>query len=334
MSSELAEGASLAYAVSSGKEVPILDKVKWKKSFGKLGEIMMKAFCGDNLLFKEHLSRGIENAGGVKNTRVRFVVDSNYQIAFEALFLPPPSEPHHWLLEAPLLRHLRMPGACEMDLFGVGTAPKRVLVVCADTCGVAQLEGPSPRTLNLDKIRWMRKECEFVAHMLQKLLPSFAKPTIIGANGKPVTAEQLLSVLKKGWDIVHFAGHSYYESDDPNRSGRGYLFVGPEHNPTPLNMETVAPYLKNCRLLYLSSCQSASSSFAVAAGNAGVPVIVGYRWPVGDRHAMMHARLFYRNLDRCRSVEHAFWSTQRTIAKHDSASGNIWASSMLVTAYH
>jgi CHAT domain-containing protein len=234
------------------------------------------------------------------------------------------------MIEAPLYRNLPGTAVPAAELFSNGGLPQRALVICADTEGYVDLKGANDSLLKLRRLPALQRECTMVADVFRgatRGLPA-SEVRVLGAPGSPpVTMASLRASLSSDWDVIHFGGHSYYERVGSG-DGRGYLFGGAPDSPEAIPIEAVAPYLKRSRLLYLSSCQSASATFAAEAAKAGIPV-VGFRWPVEDRFAAIHARLFYRKLFRRRSVETALWSTQRALHRHLELN-NTWAASILV----
>ena len=58
----------------------------WGDIFYGLGRSIVAGFCEDNPMFGEQLRAGMEDAGGLSNTRVTFIVaDALYEIALEAI---------------------------------------------------------------------------------------------------------------------------------------------------------------------------------------------------------------------------------------------------------
>lgn len=306
---------------------------RWRRSFSSLGESLISAFCEDNKVFGNALRKGLKAAGTVENTRVTFVVErGHFHLALEALRLPPHLPPLPWMVRAPLFRNVAGGLPVGAGLFGDNRTPIRALVVRADASGFVDSQvDDEGRALQLDPLQHVNMECKTVARVFED----------VAAGGQPITVEpfpgpkqacvdrgDLLRCLERDWDLVHFAGHSSYRYIE-GREDRGFLYVGRRDAPVALDIAEITPFLRKTKLLYLSSCDSANAAFAVEAARAGVPAVVGYRWPVSDRFARMHAHLFYRSLFKHRSIETAFWHTRR--AMHRRFEQNpIWAASMLV----
>jgi CheY-like chemotaxis protein len=306
---------------------------KWGQSFSNLGRSLILEFCEQSETFDRHLRLGLQEAGGAEHSRVTFVVErTHFQLAFEALALPEyEREPLHWMVRAPLFRNVAGAATMSCALFGSNRAPLNALVVRADVSGyVDSRVDRDGNALGLAALSKVKHECETVARVCRGAAGT--QPVNVeelpGPGRARLDADELMRRLAQGWDIVHFAGHSIYRHDE-GQEDRGTLFVGDADQPVALDMAELAPYLRKTKLLYLSSCESGNAAFAVAAANAGVPALVGYRWPVDDRYACMHAHLFYRSLFMHRSIETAFHHTRRVM--HRRLRRNpIWASSMLV----
>ena len=132
--------------------------------------------------------------------------------------------------------------------------------------------------------------------------------------------------------MVHFAGHSLYQVVDEDRDiGRGLIFVGEPDAPEVVKFNEIAPRLKNTKLLYLSSCKGASTSFAVDAAKAsgGSLVVAGFRTAVDDEPAHRYALEFYRQFLTRRSIDAAFLHARRKLHK-ELGDDPTWASALLV----
>lgn len=100
------------------------------------------------------------------------------------------------------------------------------------------------------------------------------------------------------YDIVHFYGHSVA---DPNGT---FLFAP---GPTPykaraISVSAVAYWIKDCKiktkipyLVFLSSCQSSSSTTALEMMKAGVSTVLGFRWEVEEEAAARFVKEFYKS---------------------------------------
>lgn len=133
---------------------------------------------------------------------------------------------------------------------------------------------------------------------------------------RPPTYSQFLDQLKRGYHIVHFDGHGYW--DTSTKQG-GLCFEAPlnqqgERNTHTIIAETLQNALKNngVKLLVLSACKSgqphqfnAYASVAHATLNAGVPAVLAMRYSVYADTARVFILNFYRALMENRPIEEA-----------------------------
>jgi len=308
----------------------------WGAIFSDLGKSIVEGFCADNPIFGEQLRAGLEQAGGLANTRVTFIVgDALYEIALEAIASPLAELPEPWMIHAPLVRSIAGVAAANTALFDGPPRPLRCLILCADASGRVDTLLDKGRPLNLPVLPHVRKECEEVRRLFSRvaLKMGFDAPRVVGADDNaPLTEQRLLDVLREPepWDVVHYAGHSWHSRDNP---GQASLIVGSRDHPVAVRMNEVAPYLRRSRLVYLSSCNSGNAGFAFEAAQQGIPAVVGFRWGVRDDFADIHARLFYRKLFKDRAIDTALWKTRRALHRYRQ-DDRTWASSMLVMQSH
>jgi CHAT domain-containing protein len=150
------------------------------------------------------------------------------------------------------------------------------------------------------------------------------------AAPEKLSRDKLVATLEsRDWNVVHFAGHSFAR-EEGDKESRGYIFVGGLGSPEAVDIEEIAPLLRNSTMVYLSSCESSSPAFAIELARRGVPIVIGFRWKVDDKFAALHAHLFYRYLFRERNVETAFLQTRRAIHRRYSTRDRVWASSVLL----
>jgi len=131
------------------------------------------------------------------------------------------------------------------------------------------------------------------------------------------------------YDIVHYAGHGIHVKESPEDSS--LLFWNEPNRKggvAHLNATELGVLLKQSevRLLYLSSCYGTTTAdpaqlldddflgLADAAVYAGVPSIVGFRWPVSDSTAPKMAVEFYKSLLTQGSPDIALWKARTEIA--------------------
>ena len=158
------------------------------------------------------------------------------------------------------------------------------------------------------------------------------------------TYERVREELKKrSYDIVHYAGHGFYKAASPEESSL-YFWAGEnkQGGVVPMKATELKMLLgrSKARLVYLSSCYGTATGgkvalldddflgLADAVAQAGVPSVLGFRWPVSDDGARTLALAFYRSLLEQGSPEIALWSARCELAidRNDTT----WLSPILI----
>lgn len=151
----------------------------------------------------------------------------------------------------------------------------------------------------------------------------------------PTTKEQALKLLeKKHFHLIHYAGHAVFDYQAPDQS---HLILsneeGLEDKINAIELHNLLKSSATC-FLYLSCCSGAEISFSSktddyylgllhASVRAGVPNVLGYRWPVVGRSAKDFATHFYDGMLRFpNSLEKAVWHARQRIFY--SANDNKW----------
>ena len=158
------------------------------------------------------------------------------------------------------------------------------------------------------------------------------------------TYERVKTELRKrSYDIVHYAGHGSYKAESPEESCL-YFWAGEDKqgDVVPMKATELKMLLEHSEacLVYLSSCYGTATGGKVALLNddflgladavaqAGVPSVLGFRWPVSDDGARKLALAFYQSLLEQGSPEVALWSARRelSIDRNDTT----WLSPILI----
>jgi tetratricopeptide (TPR) repeat protein len=154
-------------------------------------------------------------------------------------------------------------------------------------------------------------------------------------GGKSVKKLALLSLLER-MDVVHFAGHSVFDTHTPRASG--WLLDDGIVTASELSKLDSPPVL-----VFSNSCQAGTTAAwrepqcyegeAYGLGSAflqaGVPNFIGTFWPVHDADSLDFAVAFYRRLTAGHSLGRALLQARReTMQKHGTDSLT-WASYML-----
>jgi len=131
------------------------------------------------------------------------------------------------------------------------------------------------------------------------------------------------------YDIIHYAGHGLHNPASPEESS---IFFWTQENSRGAVKQVKATELQDLlkdsevRLVYLSCCEGSKTGekkvlleddflgLADAIVHAGVPSVLGFRWPVSDKGACEMALEFYRSLLESGSPEIAIWQARRKLA--------------------
>lgn len=171
--------------------------------------------------------------------------------------------------------------------------------------------------------------------LLCALLDDVAKVEVTLLGGKQVRKIPLLAALQTH-DIVHFAGHSHYDPDNPSKSGwrlhEGVLTAG------ELSKLSRPPLL-----VFSNSCQAGTTSewaggyryegqaFGIGSAFllAGVRNYVGTFWVVHDEESVLFATSFYQFIVAGLSLGEALLKARHAVLQQRGWQGLTWASYML-----
>ncbi|MBK8988135.1 MAG: CHAT domain-containing protein [Chloroflexi bacterium] len=130
------------------------------------------------------------------------------------------------------------------------------------------------------------------------------------------------------YDVIHYAGHGSYNSESPEESTLSFWSDAGKTGEVQQMRASEFHLLSESRvrLFYLSCCWGAASGdkkdlldddflgVADAIVRAGVPTVLGYRWPVTDAGAPKMALAFYRELLNDGRPDVALWKARRELA--------------------
>jgi len=160
------------------------------------------------------------------------------------------------------------------------------------------------------------------------------------ATYKRVKAE----LKKRCYDIIHYAGHGSYKPESPEESS---LYFWEKEDKQGAIVPMKAAELKmllgqsEARLVYLSCCYGTAAGdptalldddflgLADAVAQAGIPSVLGFRWPVSDDGARRMAQVFYQSLLEQASPEVALWCARCELSTPDR-NDPTWLSPILI----
>ena len=329
--------------------IPIMEQSKqgsWKGHFRMVGRMLRKAlmanpdFCDD----VDAALRQIGHPGQCKYTRLRFVIPHEWHaIALEAiidlntLINDEEDDSDLWMLKAPVYRVLTG-GDITRPKVGplfdnTKKGPLRCLLIDAniDWDRKIKTEEPDPRhdgeKLTLGHLEFVSEECDELQSEMKRL--GIAQPVLLRREqGEQGFLTRVQEQLSQDWDLVHYAGHSYY---DEQRRRACVFFQVDNQRVEAVTSTRLVNQLGSARLVFLSSCESASEGFVFKLAEAGVPAIVGFRWQIEDNLAAEFAESFYSHLFDRKSVEEAFFLARVQLHNHKGyAERKAWASPVLI----
>ena len=251
-------------------------------------------------------------------------------------FTKPLTETDPFALLHPVTRFIQNITPATSPVFKNGTnmltAAKniRILVVAADTD--PQLDGIEAEARELRSLLMSYRNKGY-AIQYEVWLPN------------AVTFDRFRNVLmQEKYDIIHYIGHGLHRPRSPeddalffyegeNRTGEVKLF-------TARLLQSILTDYK-VKMFYLSCCEGTATSAPDAAPNddflgiahalvaAGVPTVLGYRWPVSDSGALLLATKFYEYFLFSGDPAIALWQARKRVAEQ-SRDERAWLSPILI----
>lgn len=147
------------------------------------------------------------------------------------------------------------------------------------------------------------------------------------------------------YNIVHYAGHSLFDQEKSENSS--LLFWEEEDcggEVVAVRVSELETWLRDSRVnfFYLSSCSTAQTAVsgqriqqdsllgvADSIIQAGVPSVLGFRWPVSDRGALLLAQTFYASLAKWGQLDRALLEARQELHAKLTAE-NTWLSPVLI----
>lgn len=178
-------------------------------------------------------------------------------------------------------------------------------------------------------------EANTEAQMLCTLLDDLPQVEVTLLGGKQIQKVPLLAELQE-YDLVHFAGHSFYDLHTPSKSGWRL------HNSI-----LTAGELSKChhppQVVFSNSCQAGMSAewtgtqgyegqaFGIGSAFllAGVQNYIGTLWEVDDGESRLFAATFYENLVAGLSLGAALLAARHALIQQKGWNSLTWASYVL-----
>lgn len=273
------------------------------------------------------LSKGRSESVPDQGLRIRLILPLDTDDAallqalpWELLYCPQTDDFLATNVLTPVVRQLAIPWASS-SLRRAVEPRLRILIAVAAPRGTAALDDADERARILEA--WGRREGVEIDVL--------TSATLIGLREK---------LRSQHYQVLHFIGHG---SVDPG-SGKGrLLFETPSGGIDFVSGKLFADAVRESRelrLVFLSSCSSAASSFragqdplvgvAAALVRRGIPAAIAMQFPVSDAAARVFSEAVYRSLARGSSLEAAVGDGRfALLARSESWE---WLTPVLVTA--
>jgi hypothetical protein len=307
----------------------------WEEELLEIGHDFGKLLLYGNPPFITALSEATAKAGGPEKRSICFSIEKSVHPAvLEAL--TDPKEASFWMLKVPMYRRLirsPQPSTPRPVLFkGRSRRPEpfNALIIESPVEGVVDgLRDRQGHPLRLEHLGNVTREADAVEEVLSKKARHLRR---VGPASLPAGSSfnrYVQDVLHEDqWDLVHYAGHSYYDEE----KGKGYLFFPGEYLE-PVDIEVFNTYLDRAqtRFIYLSGCQSSEAGFVFELARLQIPAVLGFRWPIHDAPAFEFAHRFYEELFQggVPCLEKAFLATRCAI-RDKFHQDKIWVAAMLI----
>jgi hypothetical protein len=311
---------------------------EWKTSVRSVGGDLFKELFGRHPLMAEAYRVGRTVAGDSRMT-LHFMGPRDFiGLPFELLY----DEDRYLALDHPISRMVtgRICTKAPIDerFFNrppAADTPHSALIISANVSGEIVLKG---RRFGLPPIPGAETEGLKVKSILE------ARGWLVTLlSGPELTLEAAGSALDGArYDLIHYCGHGIYAQLDPDSSG--LVLRNQEGDLMVLDAATIRQRLKESRtrFIFLSCCEAAASANqsqdldsdylgvmdAVVA--AGVPSVLGYRWPVSSSGALILAQTFYDKLHQHESLETALLIARQEVRTQLGDDDQTWISPILV----
>lgn len=182
-----------------------------------------------------------------------------------------------------------------------------------------------------DNLAGAAHEAKLVATILEDY--GFEVELYIGSAD--ISAAEFSSRLVTGsYDLVHFAGHAYFDQQDPQRSG--LLF-----RDGPVLAEELERLIESNAFFFINACESAATKveeitvgmrgnmvegIAIAVLQGGCCACLGPMWPIGDQDGIAFATAFYEYLlAESTTFSDATYKARRQMYKDNMIGWTPWA---------
>jgi CHAT domain len=270
------------------------------------------------------------------------VARSVHPVILEALIEPDSylkKSGNFWMLEAPIYRRLR--NDTPTDRYPLFQGPRdrqpaiNCLIIEAPTGGLAPQVRTSDGPLQLDDLPSAAREAQSLESYLRLKKKECGLGEILRIHSAGLDGESFRETVHKeltradiSWQLVHYAGHCYYDET----LKKGFVFFPGDAFVEAVDLGIFSAWLSRSQFVYLSACQSSEEQVVFELANNHVPSAIGFRWELEDDAAAAYTSLFYEKLFEVhKSLEYAFLGARSGISANKKyAKQRIWAAPMLI----
>lgn len=310
---------------------------EWRVEARRIGEKLYSEIVGTKPEIRDAFALGLGQRRP-QDMHLRFRVPRDY--------LPLPLEFLHdgkdWLaLKHPLTRfitgeHVRRPLLSSKLRQG---EELRVLLVGANVSGEVLIDGKRYLLGSLPEVDYELEEVHAILQRAAARIGIRLQPRVL--RGDEASHEEVRRELRAGgYDLFHYSGHASHDSGEPDHSALFFRHSADSALAKPMMAGELKSLLENSslRFAYFSCCmgatqadegESAQSDFlgiVDAAVQAGLPAVLGMRWPVKDKSARALARAFYEALFPSGEADSALLAARQQMVRDDLT----WISPVLV----
>jgi DNA-binding response OmpR family regulator len=306
-----------------GNNIPYLD---WRFNSSQVGQQLYQHIFMNHLEVISSYQNALGKVGDDEKLHLRFEGFRDFlRVPLESLFNEVHPAENHLILRHPLSRCItaaqwkRVPLSPLFfnDLWAEGGELRILLIASNTTPPIAGVES----------------EIEILSKSLKGMFESKGIKTHVEAlSTTQANYGKIRQILRKcTFHIVHYAGHGAYHEGSPERSflpfweddGKGAV------KKMPVSEISLLLQGSDVRFVYLSCCSGSRTGepeklldddfLGIADGiiHAGVPSVLGFRWPVSDDGAITLALAFYESLARQGHLDTALLDARREVAMQD-----------------
>jgi hypothetical protein len=312
-----------AYA-RQGNNVPLLDWRFNSKQWGK--QLYQQIFVSHPEVLSNY-NQALGEVGEEEKLHLCFESSRDFlRVPLEFLFDEVSEQGDYLVLRHPLVRSTtgvrmkRMPlsPAFFNDLWAKGDK-LRILLIASNTIPAIPSVDAEIRALDTS-LKAMFEDKGISAHV--KAIPT--------AQATYKTVRKELQECK--YHIFHYAGHGTYDRQSPEKSCLSF-WEKPHHQGVvkemPISELRILLRGSDLHFVYLSCCLGTKTGepaklldddfLGIADGivHAGVPAVLGFRWPVSDRGGKKLALAFYKSLARQGQIDTALLAARCEVAALD-----------------